>query len=136
MTGTLQTFSSRQFLSGGLVSGGVKGGGGGRPPRVLSTTGRQHYSLAQPENIYRRITLPKHTKKKFGRQTDGQTDRQIDGNGKPISSYSRGHERSRKRKSRESADGLDCNTSFAYAREVKTNHCHSNLHEILQSKQH
>ncbi|KAJ3643393.1 hypothetical protein Zmor_026106 [Zophobas morio] len=32
---------------------------------------------------------------------------------------SRGHARSRKRKSRESADGLDYNTSFAYAREVK-----------------
>ena len=45
--------------------------------------------------------------------------RQTDGNGKPISSYSRGHEKSRKRKSRESTDGPDCNTSFAYAREVK-----------------
>ena len=36
------------------------------------------------------------------RQTDGQTD----GNGRPISLYCRGHERSKKRIRRESADGL------------------------------
>ena len=40
------------------------------------------------------------------RRTDGQTD----GNGRPITSHSRGHERSRKHKSRESANGLDYNT--------------------------
>ena len=53
------------------------------------------------------------------RQTDRQTNKQTDGNGRSISSYSRDHERSRKSKSRESIDGLDYNTSFAYAREVK-----------------
>ena len=37
-----------------------------------------------------------------------------DGNGRPISSYSRNHERSRKRKIRHSANGLDYNTSLAY----------------------
>ena len=51
--------------------------------------------------------------------TDKQTDRQADGNEKHISSYSRGHERLRKHKSRESPDGLDYNTSLAYTREVK-----------------
>ena len=59
--------------------------------------------------------------KKIGtvdRRIDRQTDRQTDGNGRPISSYSRGDERSRKRKSRESADGLYYNTSVAYAWEV------------------
>ena len=48
-----------------------------------------------------------------------QTDRQTDGNGRPIPSYCRGHERSRKPKRRESVDGLDYSTSFTYAREVK-----------------
>ena len=41
------------------------------------------------------------------------------GNRRSIFSYSRDHERSRKRKSREPADGLDYNTFFAYAQEVK-----------------
>ena len=36
----------------------------------------------------------------------------VDGNGRPISSYSRGHVRSRKRKSRESVDGLAYNTKM------------------------
>ena len=53
-----------------------------------------------------------------GRQTDGHTDGQTDGNGRPISSYCRGHERSRKRKSSDLVDGLDYNTSYGYAREV------------------
>ena len=47
-----------------------------------------------------------------GRQ---MTDRQTDGNGRPISSYSRGLERSRKYKSRQSADEFDYNTSLGYA---------------------
>ena len=92
------------------------------PPWVQAPRGDNNNSLAQPENTYRRITLQKHKKNRVGRQTDGrtdrETDRQTDGNGRPISSYSRGHERSKKCKSRESADGLYYNTSFAYAWEV------------------
>ena len=55
----------------------------------------------------------KQTDGQTDRQTDRQTDGQTDGNGRLICSYSKGHKRSRKHKSRESADGL------GYAREVK-----------------
>ena len=48
---------------------------------------------------------------------DGQTDKRTDGNGRPISLYSRDHVRSIKHKIRESTNGLDYNSSFA--REVK-----------------
>ena len=41
-----------------------------------------------------------------GRTADGRTNEQTDGNERSIFSCSRGRERSRKRKSRESADGL------------------------------
>ena len=58
-------------------------------------------------------------KKKFGRTADRPTDRQADGNWRPISSYSGDHERSIKHKTKESADGLDYNHSLAYAQEVK-----------------
>ena len=45
-----------------------------------------------------------------GRHTDGQTNRR-----RPIFSYSKGHDLSRKYESSQSPDGLDYNTSLAYA---------------------
>ena len=45
--------------------------------------------------------------------------KQTDGNGRPLFSYSRGHDTSKKYESGNSADGLDYYTSLAYAREVK-----------------
>ena len=53
-----------------------------------------------------------------GRQTDRRADEQTDGNGRPISSYSRCHETSRKHKiANHSIDNY--NISLACAREVK-----------------
>ena len=49
-----------------------------------------------------------------------QTDRQADGNGRPIFSYFWGHYTSKKNESSQSSNGVDCNTSLAYAREVKS----------------
>ena len=48
-----------------------------------------------------------------------QTDKQIDGNERSLSSYSGGHETSRKHETGKSADGLDYYTSLAYAWKVK-----------------
>ena len=45
--------------------------------------------------------------------------RQTAGNGRPLFSYSRDHDTPRKYESRNSAGGLDYNTSLAYTREVK-----------------
>ena len=48
-------------------------------------------------------------------RADGrQTDRQTYGNGGPVSLYPRGYERSKKRKSRESVDGLDYNIRLVW----------------------
>ena len=50
-----------------------------------------------------------------------QTDRQTDGNGRLLFSYSRGHETSRKYKSAHSSDGLDYYTSLDYLRSESKN---------------
>ena len=73
-------------------------------------------SLAQLENTYlqKNHSAKTYKKKRDGRQTGGQTE-----TGDLFLSYPTGHERSRKCKGRESADGLDYNTSFAYAWKVK-----------------
>ena len=88
-------------------SGGVKAG-------QLTHTAREYLQKNHSAKTY---------KKKIGtadKRTDRQTDRQTE-TGDPFlrTLYSRGHERSKKCKSRESADGLHYNTSFTYAWEIK-----------------
>ena len=61
----------------------------------------------------------RQTDRRTDRRRDGETDRQTNRNERPISSYCRGHEKSRKHKSRESVDGLDYHTSFAYTWKMK-----------------
>ena len=76
---------------------------------MRTTTHSHSWRILTEESLYK-------NKKKWD---DRQTDREKETGELYISSYSRGHERSRKCKSRESADGLDYNTSFAYAWVVK-----------------
>ena len=71
------------------------GGVGGLTLRQLTRTAREYLQKNHSAKTY---------KKKIG--TAG---RRTDGNGEPISSYSRGHEKSRKCKSRQSTDGFDYN---------------------------
>ena len=64
-------------------------------------------------------------KNEYRHQTERQADRQTDGNGTLLFSYSSGHETSRKYKSGHSSYGLD--TFLAYVWEVK-------MYKILENK--
>mgnify|MGYP005988455061 FL=1 len=71
---------------------------------------------AHPENTYKK-SLCKNIQKKIG-TADRRTDRQIDGNGRPISLYFSGLERLRKCKSRESADFLIINQNRYFLTQI------------------
>ena len=64
-------------------------------------------------------------------RADGRTDRQTDGNGRPIFSYSRGHDLWRKYESSQSPHELDNNTSLDYTSEDENGHLSDELDYIL-----
>ena len=70
--------------------------------------------------IHKNIQTKRWNVRQKKHKKSGTANRRTDGNGRPIASYSRGLERSRKRKSGESADRLDYNTSRASKKMYRT----------------